>query len=73
MARYHAYICVIGCDVECRHHHPCVVGSFGGIDRDHPHPTERGREQHFADSGDGMMHEWNGKAGRCKIYDPAET
>lgn len=73
MPSYAVRICQIGCPVECKHGHPCVVGSFGGIDRDHPHPVERGREQHFAMDADGeLMHEWNGQRGKCKVYDPAE-
>jgi hypothetical protein len=67
--KYAAYICAPGCMAECRHHEACVVY---WVDRDHPHPVKRGREQHFAMDNAGMMHEWNGEAGKCRIYDPAE-
>jgi hypothetical protein len=63
---YAVHICTIGCDVECRHGHCCVVY---WIDQEHPHPTKRGREQHYAMDDVGMMHEWNGAAGKCRIYD----
>jgi hypothetical protein len=63
-----AYVCQIGCMAECRHHHACVVYM---VDKAHPHPSKKGREQHFAMAPDGMMHEWNGAAGKCSVYDPA--
>jgi hypothetical protein len=68
---YRAYLCRIGCMAECRHHQTCVVGAFGGIDADHPHPVKGGRELHYAfDYDTGLMHEWAGRAGRCRVYRP---
>jgi hypothetical protein len=67
--RVTAFICQLGCEAECRHHHTCVVF---GIDRAHPHPSQHGHLLHFAMTDDGLMHEWRGKAGQCKVFDPAD-
>jgi hypothetical protein len=64
MARHVAYVCALGCLAECSHGHPCAIYM---IDREHPHPTKRGREQHLADDDEGNLHEWNGAHGKCLI------
>jgi hypothetical protein len=61
------YICPIGCVAECSHGVPCLVGAFGRIDAEHPHPVKRGHLAHLGD--DGRCHEWTGKNGRCVVTD----
>lgn len=58
------YLCTIGCMADCRHGLPCVIFM---IDAEHPHPMHRGHEAHVAVDDDGMVHSWDGKAGRCRI------
>lgn len=65
---YAIRVCQIGCMAECSHGHACMVFM---IDRNHPHPVDRGHEHHFAFDGV-HTHEWNGAKGRCRIYLPED-